>query len=117
MRTGILIIALIVVVVAGGLFFSAQRTHAPGMQQTTASWTKTGNLVKGNPGLDPTKWYLVYEEPGKPALTQKLSPGNVCVDKGSGLFCDGNSFYSGDRVAISGDLKDGMVVISNITGS
>lgn len=36
------------------------------------NFDKTGHFAKDTPGLKPDTWYLVYEEPGAPALTAEL---------------------------------------------
>jgi hypothetical protein len=43
-----------------------------GLTARQTDFIQTGNLVKDNPGAKKGVWYLVYEKPGKPALTAEL---------------------------------------------
>jgi len=63
---------------------------------------KTGNLTKQN-----GNWVLVYEEPGKPALTLKLefNANSLCEKGAQKDICVLENFKIGSRVRISGVIN------------
>jgi len=74
------------------------------------NFTETGNLVfEGN------SWYLLYEEPGAPALSLKL----VITDQtkcnlGENVNCDLNRVKSGARVQVSGRKSDNTIEVNQL---
>jgi len=80
------------------------------------NFSETGNLVLDNPGLEPGVPYLIYEEPGSPALSVKLSfrEGTSCFVNGQELECSEIEIASGDRVEAKGLEKDGLLNVSSI---
>lgn len=71
-----------------------------------------GNIVKNNPGQEPDTWYLIYEIPGAPAVSQPLefNGGSRCGSADMLKICN-ISFEQGARVHIEGfRLKDTVVV-------
>ncbi|MDO9445928.1 MAG: hypothetical protein Q7K37_11485 [Dehalococcoidia bacterium] len=63
---------------------------------------RTGNLVRDNPGLPPGVWFLLYEEPGAPALTAELefAAESSCVAEAQVIPCD--ALEPGSRVVVAG---------------
>lgn len=63
---------------------------------------KTGNLTKQN-----SSWVLVYEEPGKPALTLNLefNANSLCEKGAQKDICVLENFKIGSRVRISGAIN------------
>jgi hypothetical protein len=81
------------------------------------SFMKRGNLTNATADETKNEWLLVYEEPGKPALNNKLifSDKSVCyLTDGTQSTCSEIKFKSGDNVEISGEIKDGKVTISEL---
>jgi hypothetical protein len=71
-------------------------------QDATQKFSRIGHIVKPEGEDD---WYLVYEEPGKPALRVRLVFPNSK---------DTEQFSIGDRVSVEGIQDDDVVVISSI---
>jgi len=81
------------------------------------NFTKTGNLVSQGVQFGNENWALVYEEPGKPALTVSLifRQDSFC-DLGLGTEpCLGAKFKQGQRVKIEGDLQQGSVTVAKLS--
>lgn len=109
-----IVISIGVAIFGAALFalFSVQRAAAPGVQ-STENFEKIGNLVRNNPGQKANVWYLVYEEPGKPALSKELNftEGSMCTD----VLCDTSLLQSGDRVSVTGDLVGERVTVIRLS--
>jgi len=113
-----LMIFLIVLILGGGLvmsFFSdsgsgsslfpkvVEPTEKPTEEVEEADFEKEGNLVKQS-----EEWILVYEEPGKPALT-------VILDFATCSDCKPEEYEQGMRVEVKGNKeKDRLEVIELI---
>ncbi len=81
------------------------------------SFLKKGNLTSATADETKNEWLLVYEEPGKPALSNKLifNDKSICyLADGTQSVCSEIKFKSGDNVEISGELKDDEVTISEL---
>jgi uncharacterized protein YxeA len=73
-----------------------------------------GNLVRNNPGMEEDIWYLVYEQPGQPALTTSLifTSSSICAEENENIICDTEKLTQGNRVRILGEEKEeGVEVI------
>jgi hypothetical protein len=76
-RTKLILILAIVAITASTLVFSGNK-KAPQNDQNidsteeTITFSKTGFFVMNNPGMQKDVPYLIYEEPGKPAISAKL---------------------------------------------
>jgi len=84
------------------------------------NFNQTGHLIKDNPGLEAGVWYLVYEKPGAPALTVKLSFNNqsVCKYQNNIGVCPDVLLPSSALTNITGVEQNGVVsVVSAISGS
>lgn len=78
------------------------------------SWTKTGYLIKNNPGFKPGVWYLSYESAGTAAQSQELILVNTECKNSIGNF-DCSQLKPGDRVEVFGTQDSGQPVqVSNI---
>lgn len=76
------------------------------------NFTEEGNLTQKG-GV----WSVVYEKPGKPALTKILSFDNLseCFLSCDKTICDTSKLTTGERVRIGGNLgKDDKVLVSNM---
>lgn len=70
---------------------------------TIFEFNKIGNLTQ-----DTNKaWYLVYEEPGAPALRIKLILSQECLMTNEYITCSSNTFKIGDRVIAKGIPENG----------
>lgn len=69
------------------------------------SFSVDGTLTKDNPGQEMGYWYLVYEEPGKPALSVQLRFGQTALP----------ALQVGERVHVSGNKNGDTVTVTTIT--
>jgi hypothetical protein len=86
----------------------------PGDNIPGDSVVRTGNLVRGNPGLNQDTWYLISDEPGAPATTRALTTNGRCTDADSFLVCDTNAFAAGDRVDVKGEETGESIVVGTV---
>jgi hypothetical protein len=80
---------------------------------------RSGVLVYNNPGLMPNTWFLLYEEPGKPAITLELefTGESMCyegeVQRG---VCSDGILEQGKRVFADGIIgEDGVLTVEHLT--
>lgn len=75
------------------------------------NFSKTGNIVERN-----GSWELVYEEPGKPALTVSLifDEQSMCTDERADNSCLPAYWEVGDRVEISGSKENSTLYVRNL---
>jgi hypothetical protein len=111
------ILAVGVLVVASSILLG-YLVWGSGCQQTmvceeSITFRKMGVLVRDNPGLKPGVWYLVYDLPGAPGVTQELS-----FDSKSFLFVDDRSqnyaegiLSNGLHVSVEGNEASGVVYV------
>lgn len=81
------------------------------------SFIKKGNITSATADETKNEWLFVYEEPGKPALNNPIvfKESSVCyLTDGTQSQCSQIKFKSGDNVEISGDLKDGKLIVSEL---
>mgnify|MGYP006195663719 FL=1 len=73
---------------------------------------REGNLTRNNPGMEPDIWYLIYEEPGQPALNTQLvfDATSICADGDENTTCDPETLETGMRVYILGEQEDDQSV-------
>lgn len=86
-----------------------QGNHEPG-----EIFLKTGNLVKGNPGMESGVWYLIYESPGSPAIQIKLQTDNSVCDLGNQPVACEQVLTQGRRVIITGKVESNKVIVEKI---
>jgi hypothetical protein len=82
---------------------------------------RTGVITYNNPGQKPGVMYLVYEEPGKPALFKELfiDDKSVCGDRSGEMACEAISAplgvsFGGKRVQVSGMDKGSVVLVREL---
>lgn len=114
MRKPLWIIGALTVLVVAFLVFARPRTnHEPVAEKPSpaapATIALTGNIIKNNPGFKPDTWFLVYEQPGKPALTQELlfASSTVCET-------DCNLLEQGARVRAEGTMNGSVLLITHL---
>jgi hypothetical protein len=83
---------------------------------SATNFSKTGNIVKNNPGFKPDTWYLIYEQPGAAALNVELSfdEKSLCLINSISQPCQMTAFTNGDRVRVEGWKTDGTVIVKNL---
>jgi len=108
----------VLIMVIGSVFVALRidEKRSPGKvaQSELTDFFKIGNLVSS-----PDGWRLLYEEPGKPALSVDLifSDKSSCVGIGP-TVCDTSVFTPGTRVAMEGLMDpEGKVAVTRITPS
>jgi len=101
----VMILSVIVVMIMG--FFVYQQFFSQNGKEPAVNFSRTGNLVIDNPGLEPGIWYLVYEAPGSPANSAKLSFDSKSVCRNQNNSC--LDLVVGEKVSVKG-IKDGDAV-------
>jgi hypothetical protein len=103
----VIVLSVIVVVIIG--FFVYQQFFSHSGIKDNINFSRTGNLVMNNPGLESDAWYLSYENPGSPANVAKLS-----FDSKSSCRNQSNSCLDlivGEKVSIKGIEDDGVILV------
>ena len=77
---------------------------------TILTFNKVGNLTQATNKA----WYLVYEEPGAPALSVKLMLSQECTMTNEKITCDYYDFKIGDRVNATGIVDNGNLENFNL---
>ena len=84
-------------------------------EESMRDFEKVGNLVKDNPGLKSGVWYVVYEEPGAPAIAAELLFENeICRDVREFVVCQNRAFHIGDRVRVQGSMQGQAVRVVDV---
>lgn len=85
------------------------------------NFSKIGTIVFNNPGLKPNTPYLVYEEPGSPALSALLlfDPISVCSFENGATPCIAMSVtldlpLGGKRTVVEGTKNENTVLVRKI---
>lgn len=105
-------------VIVGGIWWVLEReeVQAPSdaMNQPSPNFVRTGNLV----GSRESGWGIVYEEPGKPALTASLRFGEesrCTMPDGNSISClafnTDRPWEAGARATITGTESGGVVEV------
>ena len=81
--------------------------------QNEITFEKTGNLTIYNTDMGERIWILVYEEPGRPALTTDLhfTSGSICARGQENNSCDTSVLQEGQRVKILGFEENGSITV------
>lgn len=82
-----------------------------------ADFSKTGNLIRNNPGFEPDVWFLSYEEPGKPGLNARLELADCssCTVSGVATPCEELALENGTRVTVTGVTEENGVLVRTLT--
>lgn len=77
---------------------------------------ETGTLTRNSPGLTPGVWYLLYEAPGQPGLTMRLSfdDDSRCFDGTDRGPCERSVFENSLPVTIRGTKDNNGVVVGEM---
>jgi hypothetical protein len=103
-------LSVIVLIIIG--FFAYQQFFSNTGIKENINFSRTGNLVINNPGLEEDTWYLIYENPGSPAKNIKLSFDNKSFCKNYNNSC--LDLVIGDRVSIKGIEDNGEVLVREL---
>lgn len=118
----IALVVLLAALVLGAIWFlrRGEKPESPGNLQAgvpAPEFVESGNLVQS--GED---WKLIYEEPGKPALTAELSfgPQSTCKYPDGAVFpCPASGvsapWVQGARAEVSGSLSDGKLSVLGLS--
>lgn len=108
-RVSLAVIFLSVIVAAIICFFVYQQFFSAVGKKENVDFSRTGNLVLNNPGLESGVWYLIYESPGSPANSVKLSfeEESVCGNQGDSCL----DLIVGERVLIKGIRTENTVLV------
>lgn len=82
-------------------------------------FVQEGNIKNRASGYsEEDDWVLVYEQPGKPALTVGIiftTQSRCVVEKGIPLFCNTANFEQGERVVVMGAPDaEGKIVVERL---
>ncbi len=93
---------------------AAPRATSAGSGTAAAPVTRTGVLVRDNPGMPPGRWFLLYEEPGRPALTLELgiTSATRCLEDTKVARCD--ALVPGTRVRVEGALARDRLEVTTL---
>jgi hypothetical protein len=103
-------LSVIVFIIIG--FFTYQQFFSNAGAEENINFSRVGNLVINNPGLEENTWYLVYENPGSPASNVKLSFDNKSVCKNQDNSC--LDLVAGDRASIKGIDANGKILVREL---
>jgi len=86
-------------------------------RESAENFSQIGNIVKNNPGLKKDTWYLIYEQPGSPALTIELifDEESKCIIGEEIKSCSSVTLENGERVKIEGIEKEERVLVKTLT--
>lgn len=120
--SGIFIATLAAVLFTLGIFDTAEAPVVTVEEQKPTDFVRVGNLSFDAPGNRQDTPYLVYEEPGAPALTRELvlDEHSYCAASSGGLPCMAMSVqfsvaFGGKRALIDGYLlEDGRVLVRKL---
>jgi len=87
-------------------------------EEVEINFTKTGNLADRSTDLE-ENWVLIYEEPGKPALSVSLdfTEDSTCVTGNETVLCWDTELVNGERATIEGQKAENsdMVAVVKLT--
>ncbi|MFA5714439.1 MAG: hypothetical protein WC998_01695 [Candidatus Paceibacterota bacterium] len=103
-------LSVIVFIIIG--FFTYQQFFSNAGAEGNINFSRAGNLLINNPGLEENTWYLLYENPGSPANSVKLSFNDKSVCKNQDNSC--LDLVAGDRASIKGIETNGKVLVREL---
>ncbi len=119
-----LFIFVVIILLFGGYVIWKRNFQGPMPEITEAptDFSASGVIVFNNPGLKPDVPYLIYEEPGAPALTKELvfDPLSACVAETGATPCVLMSVtldipFGGKRVIVEGVTQsDGAILVRKL---
>jgi hypothetical protein len=119
---------LVLIAVAMAAFVAVQLLWAGPLEAPTVSeptfntveypFRETGNMARLHPELNGGRWFLIYEDPGAPAVPVPLafSAATRCLKHGVRIpSCLSLKLSDGVYVHIEGFWKDGEVAVAVLT--
>lgn len=97
----IIVVLILVLVLLVWYFYPSK----PSISPIRDNFSYDGVLIKDNPGFKPGVWFLSYEKPGKSGLSIELDFNSISLT---------DSFSSGERVHVEGDLQGSVVTVRSI---
>lgn len=97
----IIIIALIIIIAALGIWYSFSSKPLANM----VNFSEDGNVAMNNPGMKAGTWYLLYEKPGAPGLKAELDFSKIIFP----------ALTQGMRVHVEGTEQNEIVAVSSIS--
>lgn len=81
-----------------------------------SNWNQIGTLVYNSPGMKQDVWFIVYEEPGKPALFKELrfDSASACAVNAPAAPCNPSTLEAGVKVRVEGRVEGGAVLVRTI---
>lgn len=124
MKKAIILAAVIAVLAGSAYYLKVYRkgADAPQITEQPTNFARAGVVVFNNPGLKQDVPYLIYEEPGAPALTKEL----VMDELSACAYGDGSeqcialnapreAIFGGQKAAVEGiELPDGTVLVRKL---
>jgi len=125
-KVSLTLVVLIILSVASAVAVYWLQTEDPSVYASTfiinagaveTNFSQTGNLARNNPGMEKNTWYLLYEEPGQPAISAKLifSDTSACQLSAKEVKCQSAKLYIGQKVTVFGKFNSGNVAVDKIT--
>ena len=103
-------LTIIVIAIIG--FFVYQQFFTHSGRDENINFTRDGNIVINNPGLESDIWYLIYETPGNPANNIKLTFNVKSICRNDSNSCA--DLIAGERVSIKGIESNGTVLVREV---
>ncbi len=90
-------------------------TTTPPQTSQQINFVETGTLTRNNPGQPQGEWFLIYEQPGAPALNVQLNitQNSQCFNS-TQLPCTQANLQPGDRVLIRGVRENNTVEVTRL---
>ena len=85
-------------------------------ERMVSDFSKTGNIVRDNPGYPEGVWFLIFEEPGSPAISKALyfNEDSVCMISEEEETCDPDEMEVGSRVEVEGFEKEDEIEVMTL---
>lgn len=98
------------------VYFSHSIFGSSSSYQPDTDFNQVGTLVYNNPGMKPDTWFLVYEQPGQPALYKELhfDSASACAINAPAAPCNPAAITSGVHVRVEGRTVNETVLVRTI---
>lgn len=121
-NTSKIILLLVLIAVGVYLIFFMGNSESPSvvLDGEEITFAEVGNITFNNPGMEEGLFFLVYEEPGQPALTQKLlfDSNSICLIQGEAGACEElalEDLLPEERAGIEGVEEEDGVLVRKLT--
>lgn len=93
----------------------------PVVDEAKTDFWRSGNVIANNPGMPAGKTFLIYEEPGKPALTSELAfdESSYCGSRDRMQLCalfnaTLDAAFKGERVSVEGVTQGDKILVRKL---